>query len=147
MSKCLAPSSARKCLAHALLATGMLVTLGCGSEDLYSYIPVSGRVLYDDGTPLPTSVRVAFVSEAPAVDGKYHARNAYGFTDQDGRFEAVTSRKYGDGIVPGKHKVLILLNTPNASDVVPPMYTDVQTTPLEVDAADAPFEFRIHKPK
>ena len=146
MSMCFAPLSARKWLAHALLAASVLVAWGCGSKDPFSYVPVSGQVLYDDGTPLPTSVRVAFVSESPAVDGKYRPRNAYASTDQDGRFESVTSRQHGDGIVPGKHKVLILLQTDDAAKVVPPIYTDVRTTPLEVDAADAPFEFRIHKP-
>ena len=139
-------SSARICVASLLLAGASLATLGCGSSEPFSYVPVSGRVVYDDGTPLPTSVRVAFVSESPAADGKYRPRNAYGFTDQDGNFPVVTSHKYGDGIVPGKHKVLILLESPNASRVVPPMYTDIRTTPLEVDAANAPFEFRIHKP-
>ncbi len=146
MSKRLAVSSAGSRLASALLAAGLLLTMGCSSDDPFGYVPVSGRVVYDDGTRLPATVRVAFVSEAPAVDSKYHPRNAYGFTDNDGYFKAVTSRKYGDGIVPGKHKVLILLEAPNPTRVVPQIYTDVRTTPLEVDAADAPFEFRIHKP-
>lgn len=146
MSKRLAFSVARTYLASALVAAALLATLGCGSAEPFSYVPVSGRVVYDDGTPLPATVRVAFVSQAPVADGKYHPRNAYAFTDQDGYFQAVTSRKYGDGIVAGKNKVLIILEAPNPTSVVPSIYADVETTPLEVDAADAPFEFRIHKP-
>ena len=120
--------------------------LGCGSGDPFRYIKVSGTVSYEDGTKLPTGVRLAFISELEPVEGKFHPRPASAFTNEEGEFDSATSRRQGDGIVRGKHKVLVILEAPNSEQVVPAEYMNPKTTPLEVDTDDIPFELRIRKP-
>ncbi len=48
----------------------------------------------------------------------------------------MTSYKYGDGLIPGRHKVCIDLGSgPEAKSLVPKDYTSIASTPLEVDTA------------
>jgi hypothetical protein len=59
----------------------------------------------------------------------------------------VTSYKYGDGLVPGRHKVAIeQVKDKNGRLLVPKELTNVATTPLEVNTDDAPFDIKVPKP-
>lgn len=113
---------------------------------------VYGKVSYDDGTPIkaPEEIKVKFISEnAPAVDEKTHARMAGALLNPDGRFDTVTTHTFGDGILPGKHKVLVFVvddrNQP-IEGFVPPEYGDPAKTPIEVDTAKLPWEIKVKKP-
>jgi len=125
------------------LASAML--LGCGSNEPFDFVPVTGKVVYEDGSPL-TGGQLQFVSLAPAVGANY-PRPAAAHLKSDGTFDAVTSHKYGDGLVPGKHKVAIL-NGRNADGkpLVPQEYTSSATTPLVIDTADAPLVIIVPRP-
>ena len=78
-----------------LLALALLS--GCGS-DRY---PVSGRVQYEDGTPLEEGTIAGEMGEG---EGKVMAQ---GNVRPDGTFEWGTLRP-GDGARPGKYRVVIL---------------------------------------
>src|SRR6187399_935295 len=84
------------------------VTIGCGSGSPYSYVKATGKLTYEDGPPLPSaSVRLQFAAQdAPAVEGS-HPRPATAYVNAQGEFDCVTSYKYGDGLIRGKHKVAI----------------------------------------
>jgi hypothetical protein len=106
---------------------------------------VRGKVVFEDGSPL-TGGELQFVSQAPAK-GLAHPRPAAAHLKADGTFDAVTSHKYGDGLIPGKHKVAILnARGSDGTSLVPEKYTNSATTPLEVDTADAPLEIVVPKP-
>ena len=132
--------------ALALVALG-----GCGSSDPFDYVKVRGKVTYDDGSPIPAHiVRVTFVPQAPPTDIKTHPRP--GVADVDvatGTFDVVTSHQFGDGIVRGQHKVMIVAldQRQNATPEVPAIYGSVNTTPLVVDAEDSPFELKVNRPR
>jgi len=132
--------------AWLIAALLVLPAWGCSSGDPFSYVPVSGTISYEDGSKLPAAVRLAFISQLEPVDGKFHARPASAFTNEQGDFDSATSRRQGDGIVRGKHKILVILEAPNSERIVPPEYMNPRTTPLEVDAQDTPFDLRIRKP-
>ncbi len=130
--------------------TGMLLVTGCGG-DAYDLVPVSGRVTYDDGTLLPSEnnyVRLTFYPQAAPLDERTHPRPATADVDlADGTFTFASTHNYADGITTGRHKVV--LSTIVAQEVprgVPAEYNDLATTPLEVDASDAPFHLRIRRP-
>ena len=135
--------------AIGLLALVVAVA-GCSGEP-YAYTQVSGRVTYEDGSVIPAPrVKVTFISQAPPVDNKTVPRP--GVTDVDpatGKFQTVTSHAYGDGVVPGEHKVLVeALSTKNERlPLVPPEYANVDKTPLRVNTKDVPFEIKVPKPK
>jgi hypothetical protein len=123
-----------------------LASIGCWSSGPFDYVKVSGDIAYEDGTPLPGGYRLTFVAqEAPKVEGAF-PRPAEALVDGQGKFEAVTSHKFGDGLIPGKHKVVIQPDRSSAKPVVPAEYTSSETTPLVVDTADRPLKIRVPKP-
>jgi hypothetical protein len=142
----------RRSANHAAMARRFLCILvfatfvGCGSNEPFDYVKVQGTVTYDDGTPLPIRhFQLRFASEAPPK-GNAFPRPAQ--TDvSDGKFDTVTSHKFGDGLVPGKHKVIFAYATDAKGKlVVPPEYTEGSTTQIEIDTADSPLVIRVPKP-
>ena len=123
-----------------------LALAGCGSASPFDKVQVSGRVTYEDGSAIPGDrVEVEFRSLTPAIDKKTHPRPGVAIAQPDGSFDVVTSHKYGDGLIVGRHKVLIRsLNTDGRpTGAVPAEYDRSDTTPLEVDTADSPFDLKV----
>src|SRR4051812_1368903 len=122
---------------------------GCGSGSPYSYVKVKGKVTYDDGSPIPSNgLRIRFAPlNAPNVENAV-PRPAYARFDDQGIFDSVTSYKYGDGLISGKHKVAIeAADGPPNKLVVPKEYQSTSTTPLVIDTADSPLDIKVPKPK
>jgi hypothetical protein len=123
---------------------------GCGSDDPFGYVQVNGTITYDDGTPIPAdSLRVTFVPQEASLDAKTHARPGVAEVNvTDGSFSVVTSRKHGDGIVPGRHKVTVVaLDASQApTRAVPVEYQSESTTPLSVDTGQLPFQLLVTRP-
>jgi hypothetical protein len=120
--------------------------LGCGSGSPFNYKKVKGKISYEDGEPLPGGLELRFMAlEAPQVENA-HPRPAIANVNAQGEFECVTSYKYGDGLIAGKHKVAINMGT-DAKPIVPKEYTSLATTPLIIDTADSPFDIKVPKPK
>jgi hypothetical protein len=140
-------SAVQVAIAYPLICVPVFAAFaGCGSNEPFDYVKVQGTVTYDDGTPLPIKhFQLRFASEAPPK-GNAFPRPAQ--TDvTDGKFDTVTSHKYGDGLVPGKHKVIFAYATDaNGKLVVPAEYTEAATTPLEIDTADSPLSIKVPKP-
>lgn len=131
-----------------MLAALAACLVGCSSGEPFDYIPVTGRITYEDGSAIGAGgMRLQFVSQDQApVDG-LHPRPAMANVDAEGRFESVTSRKHGDGLVPGKHKVAVLLAAgPSGRPLIAQPYTHIETTPLIVDTAVLPLEIKVPKP-
>jgi len=135
----------------AALAVSSPALLGCGNQGPFEYVKVSGRVTYEDGSTIPgETIRVAFKAldfenDDPNVTprpGKTTLNTA------DGTFENVTSYKYGDGLVPGRHRVAIVaLNKQGqVSKAIPREYTTTADSPLIINTDDAPFEIKVPKP-
>jgi len=75
-----------------------------------------------------------------------------GFPKADGSFEMTSTGKPGEGVAPGKYKVIITpkeegeMKGSNANQI-PKKYQTVETTPLEVEIKDGennlkPFELK-----
>jgi hypothetical protein len=136
-------------LARFMLLWPCLLCLGCGPRSPFDYVQVSGRITYDDGTPIPSGgIRLHFAAQdAPTVENA-HPRRAIANVNDKGEFECVTSYKYCDGLIPGRHKVAVLEATDAAGKLlVPAAYTSISTTPLVVDTEEAPFDIKVPKPK
>lgn len=132
-----------------LLGLSCLVCLGCGSSSPFDYVEASGRVMYDDGAPIPAGgIQLLFTAQdAPQVEGA-HPRPAVADVNEKGEFASVTSYKYGDGLIPGRHKVVLQQVKDKAGNLlVPKEYTSIATTPLVVDTEQMPFEIKVPKPK
>lgn len=121
--------------------------VGCGSGGPFDYTKVSGKITYEDGTPIPGGCRLFFTAENAAPVGNAHPRPGMAIVNDKGEFDCVTSYKYGDGLIKGKHKVSIqAANERDAKPVVSKEYMGDQS-PLEVDTADSPFDIKVPKPK
>lgn len=132
-----------------LIVLAVVSTTGCRkSVSPYEYVAVSGRVTYDDGTPLSTSgcALKFYALDAPALEGM-SPRPAQANLDASGAFDCITSYKYGDGLIPGRHRVAFFYATDAAGrSIVPHEYTLPGSSPLIVDTADAPLEIKVPRP-
>ncbi|MDR0337691.1 MAG: carboxypeptidase-like regulatory domain-containing protein [Planctomycetaceae bacterium] len=115
-----------------------LALSGCGN----GFIPVHGKVTFEDGSPL-TQGGIAFSTATFMADGKIQA---------DGSF-TLTSSKPGDGLPPGNYTVTISASKTDDKErtiyLVDPKFGDVTTSPLtaEVSGNQKIFDFQVSKPK
>jgi hypothetical protein len=143
----------RRLLLYALLLAVYPLCAGCGSGEPFDYVPVKGKVTWEDGTPIKEApwVEVTFYSQTPPKDPKINPRPGIAKADpNDGTFKNATSHKVDDGIVPGPHKVTITTfdnGHGQIKGIVPPEYEDQTTTPLTFDTTkDKEAVFKIPKP-
>jgi hypothetical protein len=136
------------CQIAGIVAFVVVPCAGCGDGGPFQYIPVHGKLTYEDGQPLPAGgVVLQFLSQdAQPVDGM-HPRPGSADVDAQGVFTAATSLKYGDGLIPGKHKVALFYATDKSGKLlVPREYTSFATTPLVVDTGDGNIEIKVPRP-
>lgn len=121
---------------------------GCGSNSPFDYIKAKGTLSYEDGTLIPVGgVELRFYAmDAPALQSA-KPRPAIAHVDAEGKFDLVTSYKYGDGLIPGKHRVAIMkAEDTKRNRLVPEDYSNPRRTPLMVDTTQLPFEIKVPKP-
>jgi hypothetical protein len=96
-------------IAWAIAALVVAVPLtGCGGSGLPGTVPIRGKVIYND-KPLSQG-EVRYVPVDPQV-----GRQARGKLDKSGNFE-LTTLKAGDGVLPGKYKVVIVALAPHPGE-------------------------------
>lgn len=124
-----------------------LILAGCGSAGPFDYTAVRGKVTYEDGSAIPGGFRLVFIAvDVPPV-GLAHPRPAMANVDANGEFDCVTSYKYCDGLIPGKHKVVIqAAMEQQTKPIVPKEYMSELTTPLIIDTNDSPLHIKVPKP-
>jgi len=124
---------------------------GCGESEPFSMVQVSGTVRYDDGTLIPAQHLVlTFTPEAKPIDAKTYPRPGHVEVNvKEGTFDVVTSIRYGDGLVVGKHRVCILAQDENQTPlrVIPVEYSTPSTTPLVISTEDRTLEIRVPRPR
>ncbi len=135
-----------------LLATCLgAACAGCQRDNPFSQVQVSGTILYEDGSVIPVEgLKLWFdCQEAPKNSGRSHPRAGSAPVNVvDGTFSTATTRVYGDGLVRGKHKVMLDLipRKEGPAQPVPLEFTAAATTPLVVDTRTLPLEIRIPRP-
>ena len=106
--------------ATRMLLAGAALAVGCGQSAPYAMVKVSGSVTYDDGSPIPAEqIQLRFDSLEPPIDAKTHPRPGMASAGPDGRFSVVTTNKYGDGLIRGKHKLKVSAFTASGDPLVP----------------------------
>ena len=131
-------------------AACLLLLCGCGARDPFGYVKVSGRVTYEDGSRIPAErIVLTFVPQGLRLGRQDDPRRPAQVDVASGAFSVVSSNGYDDGLVAGKHKVLVLTldRRKVPTPLVPSEYRDPEHTPLEVDTAHAPFTLKVRKPK
>jgi len=133
-----------------LASMALVAAAGCGTRDPFRYVRVEGDVRYRDGQRIDCrSLRLSFTPLAPPRDPRTHPRPGTATVDvRTGRFAAATTRKTGDGLVRGRHKVALRTTDggPLPVDVVGPEYASAATTTLEVDTGTLPLQIRVPRP-
>lgn len=122
---------------------------GCGRSEPFTYVPVSGKVTYDDGSLIQADhILLTFLPQANAVRPGVHPRAGNAEVRvEDGTFASATSHKPGDGLTAGEHIVLVQAFDQDmlATDAIPERYADPRTTSLRANTAGKPFHFKIAK--
>jgi len=133
----------------AVIASLVVVTRGCSgrSDDPFRYASVYGKVCYEDGALIPAKGLVlTFLPVETVSDNKKFARPGLALVDEKtGEFQSATTRKPNDGIVYGRHRVVLGVSgrEPLPDDIVPALYKNQTQSPLEVDTRAQPFDIRI----
>jgi hypothetical protein len=137
------------------LLTSLFVVHGCSSDMPFDLLPVEGKVTYDDGSLIEAhSVLLTFNPVNPERSKKLVAPGGQTYLKmEDGTFSGVTSRKPNDGIVPGRHKVVLVSfkeganGFPTPSNAIPAIYRKVATTPVEVqvESSNQFIEIKVSK--
>lgn len=124
---------------------------GCGGGAPFDIIPVTGKVTYEDGSPIPADrVRVVFTPMVEATPAGQSPRPGEAEVNEaDGTFESVTTWKYNDGLIPGKHKVQVISldDQEMETDAVPEAYRRFETTPLEIEVSNQNRKIELQVPK
>lgn len=133
------------------LATILVLLTGC-SDTPYEIVPVHGKVTYEDGSLIPAdTIYVRFFPQVESLSAKVHPRPGSAELDsEDGTFALVSTAKYGDGLIVGKHKVTVTVGdeSPTGAGSIPEIYADPATTPLEIEVTGRNQEcvLKIEKP-
>jgi len=126
-----------------------IAVIGCsGSGSPFPYVPVSGKVTYEDGSPLPVSGMILnfYALDAPAIEGAT-PRPAQAEVNSQGDFSHATSYKYADGLIPGRHRVAFFYATDSDGNLaVPVEFTQPNDSPAIVDTAELPLVIQVPKP-
>jgi hypothetical protein len=146
----------RRVCVRSLLAVSFvaLAVVGCSSQgNPYGVTPVSGKVTYEDGSLIQAPIiYLKFFPDVPPKDSKTNPRPGSAWVNvSDGTFSAATTYKPDDGLIPGKHTVVVRATDreENPSPALSLVYSDVSTTPLKVDVTPGgkPLELKLSKPK
>lgn len=131
------------------------VTPGCGSKVPFDLVPVHGKLTYEDGSLVPAdSILLTFNPIRTEAGGKIAPPGGTTSVNvQDGTFAAVTSHRKDDGLVIGKHKVVVVSfkkganGNPAPTAAVPPVYRQESSTPLEVEVQSSGqfLELKVRK--
>jgi hypothetical protein len=144
-------TTVRRGLGACVAVAAAAGAIGCSGGNPYELVDVAGTLKYEDGSLIPAdSIMIKFSPQAAPVDQKTHPRPGIALVDvSDGTFAFATTHKHADGIVAGKHKVLVVAygKDGKGTDVVPREYEHPATTPVEIDASESPFEIKVQKPK
>ncbi len=121
--------------------------IGCGNSGPYSMVKVTGSVKYEGGSLIDANrIIVNFLPQVEAVDAKTHPLLGRAELNvATGEFDLVTSHKYGDGVVKGKHKVFLSIDggvTP-AEELVRAEYLSADATPLTFDTSEGVLQLSI----
>jgi hypothetical protein len=128
----------------------VLLVAGCSPSAPYKTVPVSGKITYEDGMPIPGRVRLQFFPQIQAINAKEYPRAGSAELKPDGTFPNVTTWKYADGVIPGPQKVVIqaLDNRQQPTGAVDLIFGSATTTTLtaEVKPGMQPLDLKIPKP-
>ena len=108
---------------------------GCGGGTPYQTVKISGKVTYDDGSLIQAEdITLVFSPQVEAVDARTSAKKGTAVVNvADGTFSCASTYDYGDGVIPGKHKIAVqpIKGGVPAPGLVPDNYMDPRKTTLE----------------
>jgi hypothetical protein len=120
--------------------------------------PVAGKLSYDDGSLVQADrIVVTFVPQGIEAQGKAAAGAGRAEVDPaSGQFASATTWKADDGVLVGKHKVMVEAFKTGTyghsvyNGAVSPDYHSADKTPLEIEipkGGDTDLTLKVSKPK
>jgi hypothetical protein len=134
----------------------VIASSGCGNKLPYSIVPVHGSVTYEDGSKIPADIlMIAFEpTDFESGEGKVPPAGQTEVDIGNGAFHSVSSYRANDGLAVGRHRVLVAAFRSGKNGrripipAVPLHYSQVSTTPIEVEITEAnqELEIKVAKP-
>lgn len=137
-----------RCYTVVVFALCLPITVGCGGRT-FSIAPVTGSVLYEDGTPIPAeNYKLKLAPQAKSPDGKSFPRVATALVDAQGNFDGATSYQYLDGVTGGESIVYFDMGDhKRGAALLPVEYLSPKTSPLTIDTGQSrTIEIRVPRP-
>jgi hypothetical protein len=114
--------------------------------------PVSGKLTYDDGSPVPGHrIQIVFIPLVP--EGQSSNRDRPSIADvnaEDGTFKVASTYEEGDGATVGMHRIMVTVLGLDGklSDAIPRVFADPRTTPLKIEIEDRKnwIHFQVPRP-
>lgn len=136
---------------YAFALAAVLTAAGCGSDVPFDFVPVEGKLTYDDGTLIPAQ-KILMTFNPIVEKGKNGIVPPPGQTTvnvADGTFNDVSSYRPHDGVALGRHKVVVVAfeSETKPSPAVPKIYRSSNSTPLEVEVSSKNQVLEIKVPK
>jgi hypothetical protein len=138
----------RVCSAWAV--TAALAITGCGEG---KYVPVSGKLLFEDGSPAAgLSGRQVIMERIPYGDESAAMQQSSGTIDAQGNFTMGTE-SLSDGVPAGMQRVMITEANASGDEIPPPVidkkYSKFETSGLQYEAKSGgpPAEFKLERAK
>lgn len=119
----------------------ILLAPGCGNNDEYATVPVSGVVTCKGKPVANATVNFSPLRGQGRAEDKT-GRLALGMTDKDGRF-TLTTYENNDGAIVGKHVVTVSLNIDEATGRGPKGGFPCQDSSMEVEVKSGMGEVKI----
>jgi len=120
---------------------------GGGAVDPFVLVSASGRVTYEDGSPLPQGLIVTFMPQGDAGSSSGLRSGVAPLAPNTGAFSTRLRLPRGSK-PPYKLRVAIVGNSLQPADpkIVPAGYADLATTALVVETRGSGIEIKIPKP-
>lgn len=140
-----APLRVAASVAVLIVTARLLVAGGIGhiASEPYKALPVTGKVTFEDGTPMPVGrMTVVFTSQTPPVEKNIIPRPAQAEVKvADGTFSEATTHRPGDGLILGRHTVEAFSYDGKGNRVPLAIYP----TEIEVSKNSTVFEFKVKR--
>ena len=128
-----------------LVLMGMLLAgvAGCGETNPFEMTPVSGKITYEDNTLIPAvRIRVDFLPQGESI-GKIPPKPGKADVDvTDGTFTHVTTHKFNDGLIGGRHRVTaVSYDAEHRSTNL-----EIVNSEIEIGGEEATVEIKVKRP-
>lgn len=119
------------CLGFVLVGVLLGGVVGADGTNPFDMTPVSGKIAYRDGALIPgLRIVIEFSPQGEAIGAQYPRPGRADVDASDGTFAEVSTQKFADGLIRGRHKIRALSCDQQNN------LTELEVTPAEIEIGE-----------